>query len=132
MGLNVAVDDAAAVRVLERLGDLRGKMQRLAPVELPLLLHVLLEGDALDQFHNDIIEIIRVRHVIYAHDIRVGEHGDGLRLGVEAPPELRVLRQLFFQYFNGDQTVQPVAARLVDDRHPARADHIQYFISVIQ
>jgi len=67
--LDVAVDDAAAVRVLKRLGDLRGEVERFAPVELALLLHVLLERDALDELHDDIVDAVRMGHVVDAHDI---------------------------------------------------------------
>ena len=58
MGLDVAVDDAAAVGMLQRLGDLRCKVQCLTPVERPLLLHILLEGDALDQLHHDVVDVL--------------------------------------------------------------------------
>ena len=70
-------------------------MQRLAPVERALLLHILLEGDALDELHDDIVDVVRVRHVVDAHDIGVREHGDGLRFGVEAAAELCILREVF-------------------------------------
>ena len=130
--LDVTVDNAAAVRVLERLCDLRGKMQRLAPVEHLLLLHILLERDAVDQLHNDIVHILGMGHVIDAHDVWMGHHGDGLRLGMEAAAELLVLRKLLLEYLDGDEAVQAVAARLVYDGHAAGADHLQYFVAIIQ
>ena len=58
MGLDVTVDDAAAVRVLKCLADLRGEVQGLAPVERALLLHILLEGNALDQLHDDVVDVV--------------------------------------------------------------------------
>ena len=43
MGLDVAVDDAAAVGVTKCLDDLGGEVERLAPVELiPFFLDILL------------------------------------------------------------------------------------------
>ena len=88
------MDNAPGVRVLKRLGDLRGKMQRFSPVEPAFLLEILLERNALDELHNNIIEVIRVRHVVNAHNVRVREHRDGLRLGMEPAAELLVLREL--------------------------------------
>ena len=80
--------------VLERLCDLRGKMQGFSPVEPAFLLEILLERNALDELHNNIIEVIRVRHVVHAHNVRVREHRDGLRLGMEPAAELFILREL--------------------------------------
>ena len=62
----------------------------------------------------------------------MGHHGDGLRLGMEAAAELLVLRKLLLEYFDGDEAVQAVAARLVYDGHAAGADHLQYFVAIIQ
>ena len=72
----------------------RGKMQGFSPVEPALLLEILLERNALDELHNNIIEVIRVRHVVHAHNVRVREHRDGLRLGMEPAAELLILREL--------------------------------------
>ena len=78
MRLDVTVNDPARMGVLECLGDLRRKMQRLAPIKLPFLLHILLERDPVDQLHYDIIEAVGVRHIVDAHDIRVRQHRDRL------------------------------------------------------
>ena len=55
--LDVAVDDAARMRVRERLHDLRDEVQRLTPVELAALFHILLERDAVDELHDDILRL---------------------------------------------------------------------------
>lgn len=70
------------------------KLQRFSPVEPALLLEILLERNALDELHNNIIEVIRVRHVVHAHNVRVRKHRDGLRLGMEPAAELLILREL--------------------------------------
>ena len=71
VGLNVAVDNPTAVRVLERFTNLGGKMQGFAPVEDSLLLHILLERNTLDEFHDNIVNVIRTRNVVDTHNIRV-------------------------------------------------------------
>ena len=92
VGLNITMDDTSAMGVFQRLGDLDGKMQRLLPVENALLLHVLLQGDALDQFHDDIVSHYGGGNVVNRNDIRVTEHSDSLALGMEAAAELFVLQ----------------------------------------
>ena len=117
-------------RALHDLGD---EVQGLPPVQLaPLLLHILLEGDAVDELHDDIVQLAGAGHVVHRHDVGVGEHGDGLGLVVEAAAELRVLRQLLLEDLDGHQTVEPVAPGLVDHGHAAGADALQDLISVVE
>ena len=130
--LDVTVHDAAAVRVFQRLGDLHGKMQGLAPVEVPLLLQILLEGNALDQLHDDIIRVFRMGDVVHADDVRVRQHGDRLRFRVESAAELLITRKLIFQYLHGNGAVQPVIQRAVYDRHTAGADDFQDLVAIVE
>ena len=133
VGLNVPVDNAPAVGVGEALHNLGDKMQRLTPVQrLSLLLHVLLEGNPVNQFHHDIVQIVRVGDVVHRNDIGVGQHGDSLGLVMKPAPELSVLSQVTLQNFDGNQPVEPVAAGLVYHCHAAGADALQNFISVIE
>ena len=130
--LDVAVDDAAAVCMLQRLGDLHGEMQRLAPVEPALLFQILLERDALDQFHDNIVHIAGAGNIIHTDDIRVRQHRDRLRLGMETSAELLIAGEFIFQNFDCDQPVQPVAQCFIYDRHSAGADHFQDLVAIIQ
>ena len=128
---DVAVDDAARMRVRERLCDLRDEMQRLAPVELAALFHILLERDAVDEFHDDILRFTAA-HVVDRDDVRVREHCDGLRLVAEAAAEVRVLGKVAFEHLDRDETVQAVALGLVDDRHAAAADDFEQLVAVVE
>ena len=130
--LDIAMDNAAAVGVLERLGDLHGEMQRLAPVEAALLLQILLERDALDQLHDDIVHVAGAGHVVNADDIRVRQHGDGLRLRMEAAAELLIARELILEDLHGDQAVQTVIQCFIYNCHPACPDDLEDLIAVIQ
>ena len=79
LGLDVPMDDASAVGMGQRLHDLGDEVQGLLPAQrLPLFLHILLECDAVQQLHDDIFQIGGFAHVIYRHDIGVGEHRHGL------------------------------------------------------
>jgi hypothetical protein len=132
LGLDVAVDYAPLMGVGQGLGDLRGKMQRLLPAQRALLLHVLLEGDAVHQLHHDVFHAVAVPHVVYGYDVGVGEHGNGLRLGLEALLRLVVGGQIVPQYLDGVVAVQPVAQRLVYDGHAAVADTLQNLVAVVE
>ena len=129
--LDVAVDDAARMRVRERLHDLRDEVQRLTPVELAALFHILLERDAVDELHDDVLRR-GARHVIDRNDVRVGKHRDGLGFIVEAAAEIRVAREIAFQYLDRHKAVEPVALGLIDHCHAAAADQLKQLIAVVQ
>ena len=95
LGFDVPMDDATAVGVAQRLEDLRHKVQRLPPIQAaPPLAHILLQGDALDQLHDDILHPIRLVHVKDVDDIRMVELSHCLGLIVEPVADLLVLCQL--------------------------------------
>ena len=61
---DVPVDDAMGVRVLQRLADLRGVVQRLSGAEYAVLCHALLERLALDELHDDILRLSAVADIV--------------------------------------------------------------------
>ena len=133
MGFDVPVDDAAAVGVPQGLDDLGDEVQGLPPVELvPLLLHVLLQGDAVDELHDDVLDIGGAADVVHSHNVGVRQHGNSLRLIVETAAQLCVLGQIVPQDLQGHQTVEPMAAGLIDPGHTAHADELQDFISIVE
>ena len=96
MGLDIPMDDAPAMGVLQGLGDLHAEVESLLPVEGPLLLHVLLQRDAVDQLHHNIIRIIGGGNVIHLHDIGMAQHGNSFTLRVEAAAELLIPGKFVF------------------------------------
>ena len=133
VGLDVPVNDPPAVGVAQGLGDLGDEVQRLTPVQLvSLFLHILLQGNAVDQLHDDVFQRRGAAHVIHGHDVRVGQHSDRLGLIVEAAAELRILRQVLPQDLDGHQAVQPVTPRLIHLRHAADPDELKDFISIVE
>ena len=130
--LDVPVDDAPAVGMAQRPHDLGDEVQRLPPVHLATALHVLLQGDAVHQLHNDILRVAAAGHVVHRHDVGVGQLGHRQRLVPEAAAEVGVLRQIVFQDLHRHHSVQAVALGLVDVGHAAAADELQYLIAVIQ
>ena len=132
LGLDVPVNDAAAVGMTEATHDLGDKMQRLPPVHMAAALHILLQCNTVDKLHDDIVNALRTGHVVNRHNIGMAQLCDCQRFVPEAPAELRILRQLAFQYFDGHKPVQTVALGLINIGHAARTDQFQQFIAVIQ
>ena len=133
LGLDVPVDDPPAVGVAQGPDDLGDEVEGLPPVQAAVLfLHILFQGNAVDELHDDIVQVIPLAHVVDGNDVGVGEHGNGLGLLVEAAAELGVRGQVFFQDLDGNKPMQPMAIGFVDHRHAADADHVQDLISVIE
>ena len=133
VGLDVPVDDAPAVGVAQGLYDLGDEVQGLPPVQLaPLLLHILLQGDPVDELHDDVLNVSGAADIIHRHDVGVRQHGHGLGLVVEAAAELGVLGQVLPQDLHRHQPVQPVAPGFIHLGHPAGADELQDLISVVE
>ena len=129
---DVPVDDAMGMRVLQRLADLRGVVQRLRGAEYTVLRHALLERLAFDKLHDDILRLPAVADIVDRDDIRLREHGDRVCLRLEAIFQLSVRRHLIAQDLDGDIAVQLVAHGLVNDRHAAAADDLQDLVAVVE
>ena len=122
LGLDIPVDDAPLMSVGKGLCDLLGKMQRLLPGEHAPPVHILLEGDAIDQFHNYVFDVITMAYIIHGDDIRVGKHGYGLRFRAETPAEFLVRRHLIPHDLYRHIAIQAVTHGFIDDGHSALAD----------
>ena len=132
LGLDIPVDDAPAVGVAQSAHDLGDEVQRLPPVHAPAALHVLLQGNAVDQLHDDILPVRVGGYVVDRHDVGVAQLGDRLGFVVEPAAEVGVVRQIAFQYFDGHKAVQPVAPCLIHVGHAAGADQLQYLVAIVQ
>ena len=76
--LNIPVDNAPAVRVGQSAHDLNDKVQRLPPVQLPALLHILFQRDAVDQLHDKVFDFPASGHVVNGDNMGAGELRHGL------------------------------------------------------
>ena len=132
LGLDIPVDDPPAVGVTETTHDLGDEMQRFPPVHVAPALHILLQCNAVNQLHDNIIRPLRAGDVVNGDDIGVAQLSDRQRFIPEAAAELRVLRQLAFQYFDGHKPVKAMTLGLIDIGHTAGADQFQQLVAVIQ
>ena len=83
LGLDVAVDDAVPVRVVERRGDLGGDSHRVGHGQLLLPVEPVRSDLALDERHDVEEEAVDLAGVEQREDVRVLEVGGELDLGQE-------------------------------------------------
>ena len=132
LGFDVPVDDAALMGVGKRAGDLPRKVQHLPPLQRAAPVHVLPQRDPVYQFHDYVFDFIAVADIIHGHDIRVGEHGDGVGLGAEGTAEFLVRRHLLAHDLHRHAAVESQVLRLVHDRHAALADQLLDFVAIVK
>ena len=75
LGLDVAVDDAALVGVLQRLGRLAGELERVVDGELLLPVEPVAQRLALDERHDVVEQAVGLARVVEAEDVGVLEVG---------------------------------------------------------
>ena len=130
--LDVAVDDALGMRMLQSAQDLLGDADGLAQGKHALLVHILPKRDTLDALHHDILDIVAHRNVANRHDVRVAEHGDCAALVDDALDCLRIVGNVVPQHFHGDRPMHDQIDRLENHSHAAHADHLGDLISPIE
>ena len=82
-GLDVAMHDAALVRVGQALGHLAGDLDRLDRRDRALL-HALAQVGALEQLHREVGHAVDLAEIVGGDDVRVVELARRLRLEQEA------------------------------------------------
>jgi hypothetical protein len=118
-GLEVAVDDALLVRVLDRLADLHEQRQARAPVERVLVAEAR-ERSAVHVLHHEVRPALfggaRVQH---ARDARMAHERERLPLRLEARADLLAV-QAELDHLQGDLAAEGLLLlRQVDDAHAA-------------
>ena len=76
------MDDAGVVRRRERIGDLRGEIDRLFDRH-PALGDDLRQRAAFDQLHDHVRQVVMAAHVVDRDDARMIEGRGGPRLAIE-------------------------------------------------
>ena len=82
-GLQVAVNDAVPMRMIERLGNLDRMAQDLVSGQ-GAASETVRDRFALQQLHHEVVAAVRSTNVIQRADVRVIQAGDRLRFNLEA------------------------------------------------
>ena len=91
VGFNIAMDNAASMSMFQCFCDLDCKVQRFFPVQGSLLCHVLLQGNAVNQLHDNEVCIFGSGDVIHLHDVGMAQARNRFAFGMETAPELLFL-----------------------------------------
>ena len=131
-GLQVAVDDALAVRRLQSgahlLDDFHGLVRRkLAPLRqqgAQVRAHQVLHGDELDA--------VGFADVENANDVAVGDLASGQQLLLEPRQDLGIARQVGPDHLQRDGAIEFAVLRLVNRAHAAQPQHLQDLVAAAQ
>jgi hypothetical protein len=126
-GLQIAVCHALTVRLVERVGDLRRQLERLADRQRAALQPVG-ERFALQVFHDQKVGLVFAADVVEHADVRVVQRRDRPRLALEALSHFGVIGKTRGEYFDGDGPFQSRVGGLVHLPHAALTNQGQDFI----
>ena len=119
MFCGVAVDDALLVSGIQAPRHLHGHLDRVVLRKLAFFLDVFLEGEALDQFHDDVVGAELLADIVHADHVRVGQAAGRLRLAGKLGHDVGVTAVFLFQDLYGNKPLKRHVFRLVDVRHAA-------------
>ena len=133
LGLNVPVDHTLPVGMIQCVQNLLGEMHHLFPGEgLAPPGHVLLEGNAVDVFHHDVLELVGDRHVEHLHNARMIQNGDGLGFILEPVDQLRVFQKFFPQDLYCHHTLVFQVHTFINVGHAAHAHQFLQQVAAVQ
>ena len=123
-GLDVAVHDAVAMRVVEAAAGLGDDLDRLLDVEVAAVAQQLGARVAGDVLHHDEVLVVALveAEVEHLNDVRVHEPGSGERLAAEARDERRVVGEVLGQQLQRDVALEALVEGEVHGRHAADAE----------
>ena len=120
--LDVAVDDAAAVREVERREQLHADEDRLVAAQAAAAADEVLERLALHVLHDDVVRAVDLAPVVDADEVLLVEAGRGLGLAAEALDEGGVVQVPLQQHLDGDVAAEREVLAQIHVGHAAAAD----------
>jgi hypothetical protein len=119
--LQIPVDDTAAMRGLQSLGDLAAQVERLVHRKWPRLEH-LGQGLPGNQLQRKKAHAVRLLQAMNRGDVGVAQGGKEFRFPLEAGQALGVLGEVLGEHLDGDLPVKLGVERLPDHPHAPLAD----------
>lgn len=128
-GLDVAVDEAAFVGVVEGFGDLGDDFEGFFFGEGLSGGEFVVDGAAFDELHDEVVEAAGLTDVNGLDDVVVVELSGGASLAVEAVDEFAVFGHTSREDLDGDDAIEAKLAGAIDGCHCARADLIENLVA---
>ena len=126
-GLQVAVNDAAAVSFVERVGDFGANFQNLFGGKRAFG-ETVSKAFAFDAFHDQEISAVLRADVEEGTDVGMIQRGNGFGFALEAEFARGIRGKMRRQDFDGDGAIEACIASAVDFTHSARAQGREYFV----
>ncbi len=125
-GLEIAMDDAFAVHVVEALGALVDHVDDLVGSQCLAAGDVFLQRHAVDELHHNVIQVVFLAGVVDADDRRVVHPPGAVNLGEECLAQLLARRRIQVtgrvRDLDCDGALHERVEGLIDDAHRAAAD----------
>src|SRR3954468_7197333 len=122
LGLEIAMDDTLAVRVVERQGEVVERATRFLRLQRALYTQPFGERLTMHVLHHDVDELLYFAEGVHRDDVRVAQPRCHARLTTESLAILVRRGELSSQHLDGDETMERDVASEVDDTHTATAE----------
>ena len=126
-GLQIAVGDALAMRLVQRIRNLDGVLQYLLDRQRTFQ-QPLRECLAFEIFHHQKIDFVLMAGVVERADVRMVQAGDGLCFALKALAQFSAACEMRGQNFYRDGSVEAGIAGFVHLAHSARTDRGENFV----
>jgi hypothetical protein len=120
--LDVSVDHPVAMGVVQGAGKLPEQPHRPIHRQWCRRPDDLAQGAAFQQVHDDVVEIVLLGDVVDQDDVGVAQPGRDHRLAPEPLDDVRLVRQVRAQDFDGPGLLQRLVHTPVDGAHAAAAE----------
>ena len=131
LGLDVAVDDAVAVGMVQGCQHLEGDLGHLGRLQPAVLQQHRPEVRPPDELHDHEIRAVGGAPVVHVDDVGVVQHGGGPGLPAEAIDEAPVAGELLMQHLEGHFSRQHSVVSAVDLTHAAGGDAGDDLVSAV-
>ena len=123
--------NAATVYFRKAVCNLNRDADRLPLLEFSFLMNVLFQRDAVHKLHDDVVEPVRVFHLIDIHQIGVRKLRSGQGLLGKTLNKIRVVVILFLEHLDCDRALHFVTKCAVHFRHTAATYELYNFIAIL-
>ena len=120
-GLDVAVNDARAVRGIQRVGDFDAEREQRLQLQAAMPGESLLQRGAFQILHRDEGAAVLLADVMNGADVGMIQRGGGSSLAAEPAQRLPVPSEFVGQELERDEAAEPGVLRFVNDTHSAAA-----------
>ncbi len=123
-GLDVAMDDPAAMRCVERVSNLPGEIEYARDRDRSCF-DQLPDGSSLQPFHGDERLTVLIAELVDRADVRMLEGRRQSRFAFEPRAPVRSRADIFLQELDGNFTAEPEVLRAVHHSHAAIAEAVE-------